>query len=477
MSFEIIWQKIVELAMRFYNYAMTQGESNFMLVNSDFLNGSDVPKEAMYFFIGSFVVMVLLAVFACDSFNILHPIMGIGEWKKKISIVKVVIFAAAIFSFHTFYKMLVGITGGLLGADASIRALVCLGSYINPIAIMIYAYAITTLSFRRQWFQAFMLGLAIFLTPSAMSFYGFTSEHIAIYAAAGAIAFAGGIIYTFYMKKKCSPFVACFVLDIVYFVAKYFMIFYSDKVKLISASDNLGRIKQYLACVQMDLIFALILLLVLFAYKIATTEDASVKKNVILPIVLAIFTVLAIVFGKTELKYQPDYEQAVALWENKKYEEAMTAFKALNGYRDSQEYINQCIEKINDIIYNQGLSLISEENYEEAIAKLTPISDYKDSAEKIAECERNLLSKLAGIWQGAQGSAITLNEDGTCYYVDGSSGEGNGTWYVDNQSMIRIDTDVFNYQLYALLTSGYDTATVMMKASGSSWRDEEFVKQ
>lgn len=86
-------------------------------------------------------------------------------------------------------------------------------------------------------------------------------------------------------------------------------------------------------------------------------------------------------------------------------------------------------------------------------------------------------NKLAGTWQGGQGSVITLNEDGTCYYVDGSSGEGNGTWYVDNQAMIRIDTEVFDYQLYALLTNGYDTATVMMKATGSSWRDEEFVKQ
>lgn len=572
MNFEMIWQKIVELAMMFYNYAMTQGESNFMLVNSDFLNSNDVPEEAMYFFIGSFIVMVLVAVFACDSFNLFHPIEGISEWKSKISIVKVVIFAAAVFSFHTFYKMLVGLTGGFIGADASIRALECVGSYINPIALMIYAFTICTMTFRRQWFQAFMLGLALFLTPSAMLFYGFTNEHIAIYATAGAIALTGGILHAIAMTKKCSPFVACFVLDIVYFISKFFMVYYSDEVKLITATDYFGRFKQYLACVEMDLIFALILLLVLFAYKVATTENASVKKNVILPIILVIFVVLSIIFGKTELQYQPDYEQAVSLWEDKKYEEAKSAFEALNGYKDSEDYINQCIEKINDPIYNQGMSLMRRENYEEAIAKLTPISDYKDSAEKISECERNLLSKLAGTWhgtegsvivlnedgschysdssnegngtwsvddnnvihitndglgyeiyadledsyrtvsmmvksdssswrneeftrlidfsvnpennnklagtwQGGQGSVITLNEDGTCYYVDGSSGEGNGTWYVDDQAMIRIDTEVFDYQLYALLTSGYDTATVMMKATGSSWRDEEFVKQ
>ena len=572
MNFDAIWQKIVELSLRFYNYAMTQGESNFMLVKSDFLGGSSVPKESMYFFFASFAVMVLLANYACDSFHPFHPIEEISEWRSKISIVKVIIFAAAVFSFHTFYKMLVGISGGLLGADASIRALDCLGSYINPMAIMIYAFAICTMTFRRQWFQAVMLGLAIFLTPSVMSFYGFTNEHIAIYATAGAIALAGGILYAVHMYKGCSPFVAYFVLDIVFFVTKFFMIYYSDEVKLITASDIIGRIKQYLACVQMDLLFALILLLVLFAYKVATTENVSVKKEVILPIILAIFTILSISFGRTELRYQTDYEQAVALWEDKEYEEAMKAFEALNGYKDSRDYIDQGIEKINQSIYDQGINFMRQGKYEDAIAKLFLVPDYKDSAEKITECERNLLSKLAGTWhgtegsvivlnedgschysdsstegngtwsvdddnvihitndglgyeiyadledsyrtvsmmvksdssswrneeftrlidfsvnpennsklagtwQGGQGSVITLNEDGTCYYVDGSSGEGNGTWYVDDQAMIRIDTEVFDYQLYALLTNGYDTATVMMKATGSSWRDEEFVKQ
>lgn len=572
MNFEIIWQKICEYANMFYNYAMTQGESNFMLVDMNFINGNDVPKEALYFFIGSFVVMILAAVFACDSFNLFHPIEGIREWKSKISIVKIVIFTAAVFSFHTFYKMLVGIFGGVIGADASIRALECVGSYINPIAIMIYAFTICTMTFRRQWFQAFMLGLALFLTPSAMLFYGFTNEHIAIYATAGVIAVTGGILHAMATTKKCSPFVACFVLDIVYFISKFFMVYYSNEVKLITATDYMGKIKQYLACVEMDLIFALILILVLFAYKVATTENASVKENVVLPMILGIFVVFSIIFGRTELQYQPDYEQAITLWEDKKYEAAMNAFEALHGYKDSEDYIDRCREEINNPIYNEGMSLMEIGNYEDAIAKLTPISDYKDSAEKITECERNLLPKLAGIWhgtegsvivlnedgschysdssnegngtwsvdddnvihitndglgyeiyadledsyrtismmvksdssswrneeftrlidfsvnpennnklagtwQGSQGSVITLNEDGTCYYVDGSSGEGNGTWYVDNQAMIRIDTEVFDYQLYVLLTNGYDTATVMMKATGSSWRDEEFVKQ
>lgn len=573
MDFELIWQKIVEFALMFYNYAMTQGESNFMLVDMNFINGKDVPDEAMYFFIGSFIVMILCAIFACDRFELFHPIEGIKDWKNKISIVKVVVFAAAIFSFHTFYKMLVGIGGGFLGADGSVRALDCLGSFINPMSLMIYAFAISTLSLRRGWFQAFMLGLAIFLTPSAMTFYGFTPEHIAIYSAAGAIALTGGILHALYMNDKCTPFVACFVLDIVYFISKFFMIFYSDQVTLITAEDWAGKIKQYLACVEMDLIFALILLLVLFAYKVATTENVSIKKNIVLPIILVLLTGASVFFGRTEMQYQPEYEDAVKLWERGRYEDALDAFTALNGYKDSDEYIDKCISKIGDPIYNQGLNYMEQGLYEDAYNEFVRIIDYKDSAEMVSECEQHMMYKLAGawhgsqgtiivlredgtcnyyadisdggegtwsvddenvihinnsylnyeiyadlddkfrttsmsiksdssnwrtesftkvidfevntennhklsgVWKGKQGSQLTLNEDGSCYYIDGNSGEGNGSWYVDEHALIRIDTQVFDYHIYGTLPEGYDTTTILLKATGWSWNDEEFTKE
>lgn len=194
-----------------------------------------------------------------------------------------------------------------------------------------------------------------------------------------------------------------------------------------------------------------------------------------MPIILVIFLVFSIIFGKTELQYQPDYEQAIALWENKKYEEAMNAFEALHGYKESEDYIDQCIEKINAPIYNQGLSLMRRGNYEEAIAKFTPISDYKDSADKITECERNLLSKLAGTWHGTEGSVIVLNEDGSCHYLD-SSNEGNGAWSVDDNNVIHITNDGLGYEIYADLEDSYRTVSMMVKSDSSSWRNEEFTR-
>lgn len=78
------------------------------------------------------------------------------------------------------------------------------------------------------------------------------------FSGAGVIAVIGGILHALYMHKKCSLFIAYFVLDIV-------------------------------------------------------LENTKVKLYVIFSVILVVFTVLSIVFGKTELKYQLDYEQAVSL--------------------------------------------------------------------------------------------------------------------------------------------------------------------
>lgn len=482
MNFEMIWEKIKELAIVFYNFAMTQGESRFMLVDMDLMNSNEVPEEAAYFFIGSFIVMVLLAVFACDRFELFHPIEGMKEWKSKISIVKVIIFTAAVFSFHTFYKMIVALFGKYIEADASLRTLDCLGSYINPIAIMIYAFAISTLEFRRRWFQAIMLGWALFLTPSAMSFYGFTNEHIAIYATAGAVGLVGGILY-----KRCSPYVSSFVLFIVYFIAKFFMIFYSDQVKLITAETWFGKIKQYFACIEVDLILALLFLLVMFGYKAATTENINIVKNLVLSGVFLAFVVFSVIAGRSELRYQSDYENAVKLMNANKYEDAMYAFRALNSYDDSTTLANQCEEKAYYPTYQSALQKMDAKDYEGAMELFNDILNYKDSSSKVDECNSmykqtmsvQLLADLSGIWNGSQGSMFELKEDGTCYYIDGGSGEGEGSWRVEieeDKTMFYATPSSLGYEVYGIISNGSETTSIVVKSNTSSWRDEEFIR-
>lgn len=288
MDWELIWEKIQEYAIMFYNFAMTEGENRFMLVDRNFINGYNVPEQMRHFFIGSFVVMILLAIFACDSFRLFHPIVGIGEWKSKISIVKVIIFAAAVFSFHTFYKMLIALSGKAIHADASAAALDCLGSYINPISLMVYAFAVSTMSFRKGPFQALFLGWAIFLTPAVMSFSTITNEHIMLYIVTALFGIAGAFCY-----RRCSPYAACFVMYITYFITKFFMIYYSEEVLLLTADSWNGKFGQYMACMQMDAILCFILLLMLFGYKGFTTERKylKIKKDLILTCIVTIFMV------------------------------------------------------------------------------------------------------------------------------------------------------------------------------------------
>lgn len=283
---ELLCEKIKEYALAFYDFAMIQGENKFMLVDSRFFDGRNIPDQVLYFFMGSFIVMAVLAILACDSFRLFHPIQGVGEWKSKISIFNVVTFTAAVFSLHTFYKMLIALGGKAIHAEASVAAMNCLGSYINPISLMIYAFTVSTVTFRRKCVQAMFLGWATFLTPAAMSFSTLTDEHIMLYTVAVSFGIIGAFCY-----KRFSPYIACFVMYIAYFIAKFFMIYFSEEVLLLTEEQWIGKLGQYMACMQMDVILCLLLLLILFGYKEITTDTRKlcVKKDLIFVCIITVF--------------------------------------------------------------------------------------------------------------------------------------------------------------------------------------------
>lgn len=79
------------------------------------------------------------------------------------------------------------------------------------------------------------------------------------------------------------------------------------------------------------------------------------------------------------------YNNAVKLMDNGKYEEAINAFAALSGYKDSESQIEICKTSIKEIKYNDALGLMSEGKYAEAKELYNEIIDYKDSKEKYTE--------------------------------------------------------------------------------------------
>ncbi len=503
MDWELIWARIREYAVAFYDFAMTQGENKFMLVDNSLIYSRYVSEETQYFFVGSFIVMAVLAILACDSFRLLHPIVEIREWKYKISIVKVVIFSAAVFSLHTFYKMLMTLGGRALHAEASVAALDCLGTYINPISLMIYAYAVSTMTFRKGRIQALFLGWAIFLTPAAMSYSNLTDEHLMLYIVAGFWGILGAICY-----QRFSPYIACFMMYIGYFAAKFFMIYYSEEVLLLSADHGMGKFGQYMACMQMDGILCMVLLLILLGYKEITTEKGQlrIKKDIVFAAIIAVFMTGTMIFNNVAevqaiqvSRAEPSYyieEDEDAYLEQDDEEGTVEEGSGLALFMITAEAANIRSGPGTDyavvMTVSRGTEFYGTGN--EATAENGRVwyeiyldYDYIETAwasgaviealEKQEEQENTSAGSLTGSWIGDQGSELILSEEGECYYKDGISGEGSGTWEVDDYDIIHIKTSALSYDLYASLDDGYHTTAMLVEADSVSWINEEFVKQ
>ncbi len=289
MFYEII-DKIVEYAIRFFNYTMNVGENKFMLVDFDILNGDDISDEVGIFFIASFVIMSLIAILAADSFNIFHPIQGIKEWKTKIHVVKVTVFAAAVFSLHTFYKMFVTVLANMFHDGLDSVSVNCLGSFINPISVCIMSIAIVTADMRKKYVQAFFLGLSIFVTPALLSYPPFTKEAITIYVVGASLSLVAGIIY-----KRFSMYVTYAIMSFVYLIGKFFMVANSTQVRLTDGKTVEEQIGQYISCIRIDIGMIIVLMLILFIYR--TAAETLTKKKVVSNIIVAALFVAVFVFS------------------------------------------------------------------------------------------------------------------------------------------------------------------------------------
>ena len=86
-----------------------------------------------------------------------------------------------------------------------------------------------------------------------------------------------------------------------------------------------------------------------------------------------------------------EYCDAVALMDAGKYEKAIAAFEELNGYSDSSEKVLSCKTAILDRRYNEAVALKDKGKYEEAIAAFEALNGYRESAEQITACQTSIL--------------------------------------------------------------------------------------
>ena len=122
--------------------------------------------------------------------------------------------------------------------------------------------------------------------------------------------------------------------------------------------------------------------------RIAAEKAAKKRKKVIAiatPIVIACIAFLIVL--TTVIISNGKYNSAVELYNTGKYDEAIAAFKELNGYKDSEAQITKCETAINDAKYNAAVELYNTGKYDEAIAAFKELNGYKDSEAQITKCE------------------------------------------------------------------------------------------
>ena len=122
--------------------------------------------------------------------------------------------------------------------------------------------------------------------------------------------------------------------------------------------------------------------------RIAVEKAAKKRKRtfaIVTPILVACIAFVIVL--TTVIIPNQKYNAAVELYNAGKYEEAIAAFTALDGYKDSAAQIEKCETAIKDEKYASAVELYTAGKYEEAIAAFTALDGYKDSAEQIEKCE------------------------------------------------------------------------------------------
>ena len=112
---------------------------------------------------------------------------------------------------------------------------------------------------------------------------------------------------------------------------------------------------------------------------------------IVTPIVSAL--IIFIILLNSVIIPNGNYNKAVALMNDGKYEDAISAFKVLDGYKDSLDKISECQSTILDSKYNAALDLKNNKEYEQAISAFKALNGHRDSQNQIVECENAIINE------------------------------------------------------------------------------------
>lgn len=165
-----------------------------------------------------------------------------------------------------------------------------------------------------------------------------------------------------------------------------------------------------------------------------------------------------------------DYNKAVSLMEEGKYEEALKLFDNVKNYKDSEEKIKECQDKILSEKYNEALSLIDNKEYIKAHDILVSLGEYKDSKDKLSEIDRDYKDEV--LKTAAVGDIVIFGE----YEQDAdfTNGKEDIEWIVldkkDGKVLLLTKYAIYNMKYYPQ----YQKSTTWQRSEVRSWLNSTF---
>ena len=136
---------------------------------------------------------------------------------------------------------------------------------------------------------------------------------------------------------------------------------------------------------------------------------------------------------KKAIELEELYGYALDAMNDGEYEHAISLFERVADFRDSKILIEKCKERINEVIYSDACNAMQSGDHEQAMNLFESLGDFRDSADKIIECQelieknksiiQNMISKeyMRFLQNGYQNSSdrdmfVFETENGTSYY-------------------------------------------------------------
>ena len=187
--------------------------------------------------------------------------------------------------------------------------------------------------------------------------------------------------------------------------------------------------------------------------------------------VILVAGIISFPYIKNYIAYNDDYQAAMQLYDEEKYDEAADAFAKLEDFKDSAAMQQ---ESLNMGKYTAAMQLYYDGNYPESAWAFRDMNGYKDSADMQKTAELAWREKLAtvatnNILGSSSWGSYYITANGSVETFNYDPGTANSNISIDEHGNIVSIAD--NSALYALHEDGYVTNSKINNGLDSDWEN------